>query len=132
MEERRPIWGNVTGGALCLCAVVNFFALKGVGYFSWYFPIFGTLVPLAALPLLWGSSLLLCAASLGVYVSCIRQERLRWAALGGAVIVVDAALLSLYLCLLLAMVWDTEWGSALWERVFDWIYALPEDVPRWA
>ena len=95
MEERRPVWGDVTGGGLCLCALANFFALKAVGHFSWYFPIFGTLVPLLA-------------------------------------IVLDTALLALYLNLLLAAVWHTEWGAALWSGVFDWVYALPEDLPRWA
>lgn len=117
---------------MCLCALANFFALKAVGHFSWYFPIFGTLVPLLAFPLLWGSSMLLSAASLGVYVSCIRSQRLRWPLLGAAAIVLDTALLALYLNLLLAAVWHTEWGAALWSGVFDWVYALPEDLPRWA
>ena len=130
MENRRPVWGDIAGAVLCLCALVNFLALKPVGYFSWYLPIFGTLIPLAALPLLWGSSMLLSAASLGVYVSCIRQQGLRWRALAAAAITLDTVLLILYANLIVAMVWSTEESGALWERVFEWIYMPPSDIPR--
>lgn len=130
-EEFREIerrWGSAIGrdlptaGLLTLAALVSFFALKLLGIVCWILPIIGLLLPLMAMPVLWGGAAMQAAGSAALCVVGLRKGKRRW--VFWLLLAVDGALLAV-----IALV--TAYFFGLVPRSWTWLWGLAGDIGGW-
>ena len=126
MEEKRRIRLGAAA-LLTLSSAAGFFALKLLGMVCWVLPVVGLLLPLLALPVLWGGAAMLAVGSGALcWVVLRRGERRRVCLL---LLAVDAAVLAVmllataYLFGLIPRSWAWLWGPA--AEIGSWFFHMP-------
>lgn len=128
MEEKRRIRLGAAA-LLTLSSAAGFFALKLLGMVCWVLPVIGLLLPLLALPVLWGGAAMLAA---GGIVLCAMELRGGGAPRRGAYLLligVNAAVLAgivlvtAYLFGLIPRSWAWLWRPV--SKLGSWFFHMP-------